>query len=62
MPEDEHWRAGMFYVNRDDPRLLVPRRSGLGWTVNFGHPAGWAVLTLLLAIPVAGVLAGALAH
>jgi uncharacterized membrane protein len=51
--DDEHWKGGLFYVNRDDPALLVPRRFGLGWTVNFGHPAGIA-LTILLLLAIAG--------
>ena len=38
---DRFWIAGGFYVNRDDPRLLVAKRSGLGWTFNFAHPIAW---------------------
>lgn len=43
--DDRYWRAGMFYVNRDDPSIMVPKRFGVGWTVNFGNP--WGVLVLL---------------
>ncbi|MFC7280060.1 DUF5808 domain-containing protein [Paractinoplanes rhizophilus] len=35
---------GWFYSDPRDPRLFVPRRSGLGLTLNFGHPAAWRVL------------------
>ena len=38
---DQYWVAGGFYVNRNDPRLLVEKRSGLGWTFNFAHPISW---------------------
>jgi hypothetical protein len=38
---DRLWIAGGFYVNRYDPRLLVEKRSGLGWTFNFAHPIAW---------------------
>jgi Family of unknown function (DUF5808) len=38
---DRFWVAGGFYVNRDDPRLLVAKRSGLGWMFNFAHPIAW---------------------
>jgi uncharacterized membrane protein len=59
--DDEHWKAGLFYVNRDDPALVVTRRFGLGWTLNLGHPAGIALMTVLpLAIAV-GVVAVILA-
>ena len=47
--DEEHWVAGMFYVNRADRRLLVPKRFGLGRTLNLAHPLVW----LLLAVPVA---------
>ncbi len=38
---DQWWVAGVFYVNHNDPRFLVEKRSGLGWTFNFAYPAGW---------------------
>ena len=37
--DDSHWKAGLFYVNPDDPAILVPKRLGIGWTINFGRPA-----------------------
>lgn len=43
--DDRYWRGGLFYVNRDDHAVMVPRRVGVGWTLNFGNP----VATLLLA-------------
>jgi uncharacterized membrane protein len=58
--DDAHWRGGVIYVNPDDPALLVPRRNGLGLTVNFGHPWGWVVLAVLLAIPVISAVVGVL--
>jgi uncharacterized membrane protein len=47
--DDRHWLAGTIYYNRDDPRLLVPKRLGLGLghTLNLGHPVSW----LILAVP-----------
>jgi|SRR5579859_6068880 len=39
--EDSFWVAGVLYVNPNDPHLLVERRSGLGKTFNFAHPAAW---------------------
>ncbi|SDP11031.1 Uncharacterized membrane protein [Arthrobacter sp. ok909] len=52
--DDKYWRGGLFYANRDDHALMVPRRFGLGWTLNFGNPksaiflAGVVVLIGLL--------------
>ncbi len=36
--DDKYWRNGLFYVNREDPALFVPRRFGIGWSLNFGNP------------------------
>jgi uncharacterized membrane protein len=47
----DHWR-GAFYANRRDPALFVPKRFGIGWTINFGRPAGWAFLAVILAVLV----------
>lgn len=55
--DDQHWKGGLFYVNHDDPALVVPRRFGLGWTLNLAHPAGIA-LTILLLLVIAGAVAG----
>jgi len=61
--DDEHWKGGIFYVNRDDPALMVPRRFGLGWTVNLGRPAGIALtIGLLLVIAALVVAVILLAH
>jgi uncharacterized membrane protein len=53
--DDQRWKGGLLYVNPDDPALLVPRRFGLGWTVNLGRPAGIALAILLLAV-IAGLV------
>jgi uncharacterized membrane protein len=53
---DHCWKAGLFYVNPDDPAVFVPKRSGLGYTVNFGRPGGWLALLLMLAVPLLVVL------
>ncbi len=48
-----YWKAGMFYVNRQDPSIFVAKLSGLGYTLNFGHPASWLLLAILLFLPLA---------
>ncbi len=54
------WLAGgLVYYAPDDPRLLVPKRMGIGGTFNFAHRTAWIVLVLLLAPPL--VIAAALA-
>ncbi|MHB1234401.1 MAG: DUF1648 domain-containing protein [Microbacteriaceae bacterium] len=51
--DDQHWKGGLFYVNHNDPSLIVPRRFGLGWTLNLGRPGGVAA-TILLLLGIAG--------
>jgi uncharacterized membrane protein len=45
------WKAGLLYVNRGDPALVVAARFGAGWTVNLANPAAWLVLATLIAAP-----------
>ncbi|RIV26143.1 DUF1648 domain-containing protein [Alicyclobacillaceae bacterium I2511] len=46
--DDRFWRGGLVYFNRQDPAWFVPKRFGIGWTVNFGHPLVWLALLLLI--------------
>jgi uncharacterized membrane protein len=48
--DDKYWRGGLFYINREDPTLLVPRRFGLGWALNFGNPRAAMVLAGVVAL------------
>ncbi|MFE4372608.1 DUF1648 domain-containing protein [Streptomyces sp. NPDC056835] len=49
--DDRHWYgAGTVYVNADDPAVLVPRRVGMGWTVNVGNPRFLIICAVVLAI------------
>ncbi len=48
--DDKYWRGGLFYVNREDHTLFVPRRFGVGWTLNFGNPATAMLLVAIVAL------------
>lgn len=52
--DDDHWKGGLLYLNREDPAVLVPRRFGLGWTFNLGRPGGIAITAALLLV-IAGL-------
>lgn len=55
--DERYWRGRIFYNNPDDPALFVPKRFGLGWTMNFGHPQSKLFLIgLLLLLLLFGVL------
>ncbi len=46
-----YWKFGMFYYNPDDPALMVPKRMGVGWSLNFGNPVSFLLLIALFGIP-----------
>lgn len=50
----DNWKAGLFYYNKNDHRLLVPKRiESMGWTVNFANPLSIiAMLVLIIAFIV----------
>lgn len=54
--DDSLWMAGLIYNNPDDPSLLVPKRAGIGWTINWGRPAGKAITLAMLLLILAGVV------
>jgi uncharacterized membrane protein len=54
-PPGGAWR-GPFYSNPDDPALFVPKRYGIGYTLNFGNGWSWVVLALVLATVLAPIL------
>jgi uncharacterized membrane protein len=47
---------GIIYKNPADPRLWVPKISGLGYTLNFAHQWAWPIMIAFLAIPFAVVV------
>jgi uncharacterized membrane protein len=49
---DACWYGGMFYFNRNDAALMVPKRSGIGFTFNFGRPVAWWILIVPFLLPI----------
>jgi uncharacterized membrane protein len=60
--DDRFWKAGLLYVNRDDPAIVVGARFGAGWMLNFGNRVAWLLVAGLVAwwagLAVLGVAAG----
>jgi uncharacterized membrane protein len=58
--DNSHWVWGVFYVNKNDPSIMVEKRFGVGYTINFGNR--WAILlmvvflVLILGLSLVGVL------
>lgn len=44
----DHYLLGLIYYNSDDPRILVPKTTSPGYTLNFSKP----ILVLLIMLLV----------
>lgn len=49
---DEHWKLGIFYFNKDDASLFLPERFGVGWTLNLARPMAWALIIGLVLVTI----------
>jgi uncharacterized membrane protein len=57
----KNWSA-MIYRSQLDSRLFVPKRTGFGTTINFGHPKyGKALLVSVLFASAIGILCSTIA-
>jgi uncharacterized membrane protein len=54
---DRYWRLGIIYFNRHDPAVLVEKRFGLGYSLNFARPIAWIIVLLVLMGPLVPILA-----
>lgn len=50
--DDEYWKLGQFYFNRDDPSLFLEKRFGIGWTNNWARPLSWIILLIIILLAV----------
>ena len=57
--DDRFWKAGLLYVNHDDPAIAVASRFGAGWTLNFGNRAAWLIIAGIAAALAGLVVIGA---
>ncbi|CAM4264849.1 DUF1648 domain-containing protein [Paenibacillus typhae] len=51
--DHDKWKLGMFYFDRKDPNLIVEKRFGVGWGLNFGHPLIWLICLGMIVLFVA---------
>jgi uncharacterized membrane protein len=42
--DPSNWKWGIFYYNKMDKRIFLPKIYGLGWTVNFANPCSILIL------------------
>ena len=58
-PANWSWRGPLgLYASKRDSRLMVPKVTpGMGWTLNFAHPACNYVLVAIALVPLVFVVA-----
>lgn len=50
--DDHLWKWGLFYFNKDDPSILVEKRVGIGWTLNFARPTTYIFFIIIILLPI----------
>ncbi|MEZ7497247.1 DUF5808 domain-containing protein [Flavobacterium sp. Arc3] len=51
--DPNNWVLGIFYFNREDPRIFPPKRiAWTGWTVNFANPYSVSIFLALVTIAI----------
>jgi uncharacterized membrane protein len=45
----QHWKLLIFYYNSENPRLFVPKRTGIPFTLNFARPMAWVMTAPVIA-------------
>ena len=53
---EEHWKGGLWYYNPHDAALFVPKRLGIGYTLNMARPESWLLMAatlILVLVPLA---------
>lgn len=56
--DDAEWLLGVFYFARENPAVVVPKRIGVGYTVNFAHPTTWLICAALVLLVVLSLVLG----
>ncbi|MCC3865018.1 DUF1648 domain-containing protein [Terrisporobacter petrolearius] len=54
--DDEKWIYGFIYYNKEDPKLMVEKRLGMGWSINMAHTLGKVITIILVLITVGSLL------
>ncbi|MDY0407541.1 DUF5808 domain-containing protein [Paracerasibacillus soli] len=51
--DDQYWKLGIFYFNKNDPSIFIEKRFGIGWTNNWAHPLSWIIFGGIIFIAIA---------
>jgi len=48
--DDQFWKFGMIYYNKNDPSIFIEKRFGVGFTMNFANPIAIVLLVGLFVL------------
>jgi len=54
--DDNVWKIGIIYFNPENSKVLVPKRIGIGWTLNFARWQSWLFILVLLSAALISVI------
>ena len=57
--DDQYYKYGLIYYNKNDPSLFVEKRNGIGSTLNFARPAAkisMSILGVIIIVPLLAML------
>lgn len=54
--DDEKWLYGFIYYNKEDSKLMVEKRLGMGWGMNMAHTLGKVITIIFVLITVGSLL------
>jgi len=54
--EEECWKLGFIYYNPTDSRVVLPKRTGLGYTLNFAKPISSIIILAILLFIVLAII------
>lgn len=40
----------IFYYNKEDANLLIPKTFGFGWTLNWANPISWLIILVIVGV------------
>lgn len=61
LADNAHWAWGLFYVDRDDPSIMVEKRFGLGYTLNYGNRKAILIVVSFVVLSLSLVVLGLIA-
>jgi uncharacterized membrane protein len=52
-----NYRWGIFYFNKNDSRIIVPKRArSFGWTLNFARGISYVIILAIIGSVVAAII------